>query len=88
MPAPTLHVWCLGTKKWGRGSVSDTDHGGFQYEVRHMPQSDLDMDYRQKQIRQYLKLLLFSQSKPHNYLIIIWMFPFLMSTKILYIWAF
>lgn len=59
MPAPTLCVWCLGIKKWGRKSVSDTDHGSFQYEVCHMPQSDLDMDYKQKQICQYLKLSLF-----------------------------
>lgn len=57
MPASTLCAWCLGTKKWK--SVSDTDHVSFKYEVCHTQQSDLDMDNRQKQVCQYLKLSFF-----------------------------
>lgn len=46
-----------------------------------MQHSDLDMDYRKKQMHQYLKLSLFPQSKSHNYLVIIQVSPSLMSTN-------
>ena len=39
MQASILCAQCLGTKKSGRKSVSDTDQGNFKYKVCQMQQS-------------------------------------------------
>lgn len=62
-------------KKSGRKSVSDTDQVNFKHKTRQMQQSDLDRDYRQKQMHSTWNCHIFFQSNPHKYLAIIQISP-------------